>query len=687
MKSIGLKAKIYLLIMVPIIGLIYFAFGEITSSYQTINDAEQLEELVTLASFSSAAVHELQKERGASAGYLGSKGNKFGDILFAQRKETDGKITALKDFLSDFDRSIASEELNGALDEALNRLSEIQTMRKRIDAQETEINHTLKYYSSIIADFLDGISDLTFSTFDPQITREISALGNFLQSKERAGIERAVLSNVFTAGTFSGRENLHTRLVNLVTTQENFLSAFFSVSTPSTREYVRGQLGKSSVRKAVSMRDIALQGAALKNLGVNSEAWFRAQTQKINVLKEVEDHLTSQLLASASKIGRKAGWAFLFTSILAGVLVVLSLLFGYFITRIVGKVVESILGMIGDLSSISSQMLDSSRQVSDASQSLAAGTSEQAASLEESSATLEEMASMTQQNAENSNQARDLAKDNKESSVQGAGAMKSLVADIHLIKDSSDQTAKIVRTIDEIAFQTNLLALNAAVEAARAGDAGRGFAVVAEEVRNLAQRSASAAKDTTDLIEKSQENAEAGVRSATDVQEIFDTLREKAETVEKILRDVATANNQQAQGVEQVNTGIIQIDQVTQSNAANAEQTSAASQELASQVQILNGMMGDLGTIVGNTAVNGNGDSLHSMSNEPERIPSFDGDIHAPSQAGQLEELPWQSGDNSGSIPLPERVLDDHPSAVESPQPATHSDIPSTKSPGETKVA
>jgi methyl-accepting chemotaxis protein len=184
---------------------------------------------------------------------------------------------------------------------------------------------------------------------------------------------------------------------------------------------------------------------------------------------------------------------------------------------------------------------------------------------------------------------------------------------IEKIKASSDETAKIIKTIDEIAFQTNLLALNAAVEAARAGEAGMGFAVVADEVRNLAQRSAEAAKNTAYLIEESKANSENGVAVSKEVAVILNDIAQAAKKVKQLVSEVSAASEEQAQGIAQVNMAVTQMDQVTQASAASAEETASASEELSSQAQELNQMVDDLVGIVGRTG-NGNGTSVHAIS-------------------------------------------------------------------------
>ncbi len=237
------------------------------------------------------------------------------------------------------------------------------------------------------------------------------------------------------------------------------------------------------------------------------------------------------------------------------------------------------------------QVAEASDQISSGSQSLAEGSAEQASSLQEIASSLEELSAMTQQNAGNAGEARNLAQTSNDDAQSGNEAMARMSEAINAIQASSEETAKIVNTIDEIAFQTNLLALNAAVEAARAGDAGKGFAVVAEEVRNLAQRSAEAARDTAEMIEEAVKNAEGGVEISQEVAEALGQIREGSNNVNELVAEIAAASGEQAEGLDQINTAVGQMDEVTQGNAANSEESASASEELASQAQELRAMV------------------------------------------------------------------------------------------------
>lgn len=231
------------------------------------------------------------------------------------------------------------------------------------------------------------------------------------------------------------------------------------------------------------------------------------------------------------------------------------------------------------------QVAAASQQIGTGSQTLARGTSEQASSLEEISSNLQELTSMTKQNTVNAQAAKSLADGTRSGVATGTESMRNLSAAVERIKMSSDDTAKIVKTIDEIAFQTNLLALNAAVEAARAGDAGKGFAVVAEEVRNLAMRSAEAAKSTANLIEESVKNAEDGVKLNEEVTKGLENISKQVQKVGEVMSEISAASEQQSQGIEQVNNAILQMNQLTQQNASTAEESASAAEELTSQAK------------------------------------------------------------------------------------------------------
>ncbi|HWT77153.1 MAG TPA: methyl-accepting chemotaxis protein [Mobilitalea sp.] len=251
------------------------------------------------------------------------------------------------------------------------------------------------------------------------------------------------------------------------------------------------------------------------------------------------------------------------------------------------KMADNLNDVMSNISIASEQVASGSRQVSDSSMALSQGATEQASSVEELSSSLEEISVQTKQNADNANKANLLAEAAKENADTGNSQMKDMLKAMDEINDSSNNISKIIKVIDDIAFQTNILALNAAVEAARAGQHGKGFAVVAEEVRNLAARSAKAAKETTDMIEGSIKKVDGGTKIANQTADALVQIVDNITKVADLVGDIANASTEQAAAISQVNQGVLQVSSVVQMNSATSEESAAASEELSSQAELL----------------------------------------------------------------------------------------------------
>jgi methyl-accepting chemotaxis protein len=346
---------------------------------------------------------------------------------------------------------------------------------------------------------------------------------------------------------------------------------------------LRRQVGDSK-----TMDDIAdLVGQA------KGKTYFDKFRGQIKTFIDREAELMGLRQAEAAETASNTNWAIIIGTLLT---ILIATVTSWFMSR---SVVNPINRVIGGLNESAEQVTSASGQVSSSSQSLAEGSSEQAASIEETSSSLEEMSSMTKQNAENAGQADSLMKEANQVVGQANNSMTELTGSMDEIAKASEETSKIIKTIDEIAFQTNLLALNAAVEAARAGEAGAGFAVVADEVRNLAMRAADAAKDTAELIEGTVKKVNQGTELVGSTNEDFTKVASSASKVGELVSEIAAASNEQAQGIEQVNTAVTEMDRVTQSNAATAEESASASEEMSAQAEQMKVMVGELIALVG----------------------------------------------------------------------------------------
>ncbi|MEO0247763.1 MAG: methyl-accepting chemotaxis protein [candidate division WOR-3 bacterium] len=389
----------------------------------------------------------------------------------------------------------------------------------------------------------------------------------------------SVINNIkkhYLADKEKAEELLFTSFIPIVITMAKDLENIYNISSKANEAY--------AVMSDYSTKTI--------------RASYEKAREAIQKFSDIMEQDAKNLVASIGAKSNFTRWLSLGINVV-GIIMAVSL--GILFTRLISNTLNSISSRIKEGSI---QVNTAAEQVSQASQSLAASASEQASSNEETSASLEELTSMIQQNASNAAQTEQMTKETHSIILQCVESMQNLLANMESLQRSSAETAGIIKTIDEIAFQTNLLALNAAVEAARAGEAGKGFAVVAEEVRRLAQRSAEAAKNTQQIIENTIKKSNDSAVMSKEVGEMLQKLRENAEKVLVLVQEVSTASNEQAKGVEQINTAMMEINKSTQEVAANSEETASSSEELTAQANELLSLVGELEKLVsGRTSI------------------------------------------------------------------------------------
>ncbi len=302
--------------------------------------------------------------------------------------------------------------------------------------------------------------------------------------------------------------------------------------------------------------------------------------------------------------------------IIGAISVIIVLLLAFFITR---SLVKQLKKSMDKLTNSAGLVSSTSSQLAGAGQQLSEGSAEQAASIEQTSATMDETSSMVKQNAQHTKQANELSMEASNAAAEGSNKMHGMTKSMDELKKSSAEIAKIIKVIDEIAFQTNMLALNAAVEAARAGDAGLGFAVVAEEVRNLAQKSAMAAKDTTEIIDKNIELSQQGVIISDDVNTSLEEIMTKTNNVNQIMSEIAAASEEQSKGTAQVTQAIGEMEKVVQMNAATAQESAASATDLQTQAQALEGVVSELSSLVKKATAEGAKENIKMLKNEKKK--------------------------------------------------------------------
>ena len=638
LENLSIKTKIALIVLLPMCGYLVTSGLNLASSYTQLRSDKNIINMVQFSGQISMLVHELQKERGASSGFIASKGQKFGDILDKQRINTDDKVhdyTESLVIMLEQPAGAALADKTGQVDTTLNTLS---TTRQQITSRQIEVQEVVSYYTALIKSLLDTISATSHLSNNPEITTHLFAYVNFLQSKERTGIERATLSAVFSKGAFT--TETYSRFLQLLAAQQNYLAAFRSEATPETQKIYDTIVQGNTVNEVERMRQAALTVGLdnSKPFGVDPEAWFRTITDKINLLKQVDDELAENIIQTA--IMRVKVMQTKLTVILMSFVVIFVASIMLMLTTsmtlikglnnathvaldlaegegdltkrmdfkakdeigVLGRSIDKLLTTLGgmikqiqnsgvslnqsgqELASLAEQMSGGTTNIQTRANGVAAAAEEMsinmntvAAAVEEASVNVSTVAESTSSIAEAGKQIAAKTKNARTMTGEAVIRTQSSYELISVLGNAAKEIGRVTETITEISEQTNLLALNATIEAARAGEAGKGFAVVANEIKELAKQTAGATVEINTKIQGIQDSTGKTVQEIQEILRVINEVNSIVDAIASAVEDQTATTNDIAENIEQASIGIEEV-------AGNVSQISAVSGEVARDI-------------------------------------------------------------------------------------------------------
>lgn len=624
LKNLSLRKKFSLLIGIPLLCLILMGTLEAGRLKHANYDANRFDHLIDISIQASKMLHELQLERGISAGYLGSSGVKFVKRMNQQRLHSDSQIAVFLDILEKFNSSVLDASSKKDLLRMNDLIVQLPSVRRSVDNQSILLTEQLKFYSKI-NDHLLALTD-HLSRYSPTglIANTASAFASVLHAKEQAGVESAVLSGVFSQNAFE--PELYQQFTASVNSQKIYLKVFKTTADPDSLRLLDGFGNDASYARIEQMRKTAFDNVTSGVFGIDAEDWFEIKSKNIHILKNMEDSLATLIHAQSLTQVSKVATAFKRFTILMLAALLLSCVLGWWITRNVlesisharaiahainegrldtcvpkasndevGQLLKALAGMqdklqmiVGTTQAVSTNINDGAKDIHASTTNLSQRADEQSKLLENTASSTEEISSTVRHNAERASEAQTLAHEAHNHAQAGGSVVNDAVSAMDEITKSSREIAEIILVIDDIAFQTNLLALNAAVEAARAGEQGRGFAVVASEVRTLAGRSAEAAREIKQLISRSVEKVKSGTQLVGRSGEMLNKIVDSVSEVKTLMDAMAIAGQEQAIGVEGINKSMLEMDSIAHKNAEMVEQVARSSESMKNEALTLN---------------------------------------------------------------------------------------------------
>ena len=641
--------KLLLVMLPPILGAIVFGSAIVYSQYQLSSGLEQVQVLSELAAVNSDLVHELQKERGMSAGFIGSDGQSFANKLPIQRTVTDTHLNYFNDFVRD---NSLPHSFSSQLDRLNSEFSRLNRMRSNVNNLSVSVNDEVAFYTQLNKGLL-SIVDQTAKEGDSQIIAiQAASFSAYLQMKERAGLERAVLSSSF--GNRDFKPGMFLSFATLVSEQQSYEERFLALATPEVQDQYRQLLNSRAVKDVEALRDIAFSGDIDALNTQSAVEWFSTSSARIELLRQFEKSLSGDLITQTDlelSTAKSLMYGILFMMLISGILIL-------YISMTVAKYMHNRLHYLhdcvtqaqtnfdlsirikgnstdelGQLGNAFNQMLNDFEQVihrvrnnTDSllkaseqmetcanvmQRDIAIGHSE----TEQVASAMTEMSSTVQEIALNAVKASEASAAANIEAKEGNLGVSKTGESIHLLAEEIGEASKAINELDSdikgivsvlgvisgIAEQTNLLALNAAIEAARAGEMGRGFAVVADEVRSLAQRAQTSTEDIRDMTERLKKGAAVAVRAMEKGKaqaELSVKESEKAgNDLEKIVNEVgvidamneqiAAATHEQSAVSEEVNRNALKISEIYQNTQEVADELSALNEALLSDANMM----------------------------------------------------------------------------------------------------
>jgi len=650
----SIRKKVTLALIFPVIALLFYSFSSSYRYYNVHSGMEQVKTMVRVSAAVSKLVHEIQKERGMTSGFIASGGTKFAGEIPAQRQEVDSRANELSKFIAE--NSIHSD-IKNSLESTLKTLEERGNIRARTDSSSVSASEATAFYTNINDKLLSVVFSASKLTNDASVSRSLAAYANFLSAKEKAGIERAFLTNVFANNKFP--DGGLGRYSAISAEQNTYISLFLNTAPQKLIDIYSAAASDPSFAQTADMKKRAEELAGTDSIGVDAEEWFKTATQRINVFKTAEDKISDTIDADATALLDSSLYALIFNgAVAAGSLAALLLLLFIIHTKIVGNITrltnltaelnsadadltrrlnirtgdelqelaENVNTFIGGISVIVSEVKQTAAALASSSCELAATADQLSGTLAEQSGQVNDIASaMEEMNITSrsiNNHIEDAQKLTTEAyvstnngSVQLRTAVEmvdgirrsadKLSGTINRLNESSGKIGDIVTAISDIADQTNLLALNAAIEAARAGDAGRGFAVVADEVRKLAEKTQTATQEIVSIIkqlatdaksadtdmENAQINVENGVKAIQDTDGIFGQIQGAVATVKESNDFVGVSVGEQAEAIEHSTDNTARFSKGIQESAAAVAQISVTVADLEQRAVGLNSLM------------------------------------------------------------------------------------------------